>query len=224
MPRTLLFEPSRLLGLKFVDLYLIHHPRLIEHDVEGSWRDFEKIKEDGLARSIGVSNFKLMQLQVIIKVAKIKPAVNQIFFHPYNYHEHKSLLEYSAKHGIVTEAYGSLAPITKFPGGPVDVPVNAAAKRLGCTPGQVIFAWIRAKGVIIVTTSSKKTRLKEYLAVDDLPPLTDEEIQAIDEAGAKGLPLRAKLGRRVVTIFMTLALYGVYLAARKAFDTVGLHT
>ena len=45
----------------------------------------------------------------MVKIAEVKPAVNQIHMHPYNYHEHASLLEYQAKHGIVTEAYGSLA-------------------------------------------------------------------------------------------------------------------
>ncbi|KAG6863825.1 hypothetical protein C0991_002858, partial [Blastosporella zonata] len=62
-------------------------------------------------------------------------------------------------------------PITKFPGGPVDTPINAAAKRLGVTSNQVLFAWAKAKGAVIVTTSSKKGRLEEYLAVGDLREL-----------------------------------------------------
>ncbi|KAG6807879.1 hypothetical protein H0H93_000885, partial [Arthromyces matolae] len=96
------------LGLKYVDLYLIHQPTSVKHDVEGCWREFEKIKESGSARSIGVSNFNVEQLQALVKIAQIKPAVNQIRLHPYNYAENKSLLEYSAKHGIVVEAYSSL--------------------------------------------------------------------------------------------------------------------
>ncbi|KAG6917417.1 hypothetical protein DXG01_002686 [Tephrocybe rancida] len=171
------------LGLKYVNLYLIHGPMFVAPDFEGSWRILEKFKEDGLAKSIGVSNFGLEQLQLIVKIARIKPAIE---FHPYIYAQHKPVLEYSAKHDIVTEGYSSLAPITKFPGGPVDVPIAAAARRLGITPNQVIFAWVKAKGVVIVTTSSKKERLEEYLAVGDLPSLTEEEIAAIDEAGAKG--------------------------------------
>jgi diketogulonate reductase-like aldo/keto reductase len=80
------------------------------------------------------------------------------------------MLEYAAKHGIVIQAYSSLmfaplpsfyisdlnlshfcSPITKYPGGPVDAPINAAAKRLGATPTQVIMSWVRSKGVAIVT-------------------------------------------------------------------------
>ncbi|TFK52311.1 Aldo/keto reductase [Heliocybe sulcata] len=174
------------LDLKSVDLYLIHFPRLVESNMEASWREFEKIKENGLAKSIGVSNFTLEQLQKLMKTAKIVPAVNQINFHPYNYAEHKALLEYSAAHGIVTEAYSSLTPITKQPGGPVDTPVAAAARRLGASPVQVILKWVQQKGVAIVTTSSSKAHLTEYLAVADLPDLTDDELAAIDDAGAKG--------------------------------------
>ncbi|KZT27438.1 Aldo/keto reductase [Neolentinus lepideus HHB14362 ss-1] len=193
------------LDLKHIDLYLIHFPRLVEKNLETSWQEFEKIKEDGLAKSIGVSNFNLEQLQLLVKTAKIVPAVNQINFHPYNYASHKALLEYSAKHGIITEAYGSLTPITKTPGGPVDKPVAAAAKRLGASPVQVILKWVQQKGVVIVTTSSRKEHLTEYLAVADLPDLTDEEIAAIDEAGAKGPTSPMQKRNMAVKAFLTFA-------------------
>ncbi|OCH92655.1 Aldo/keto reductase [Obba rivulosa] len=173
------------LGLKQVDLYLIHNPKMVGN-LESDWRAFEKLQEAGLAKSIGVSNFTLSDMQDLWKVAKVKPAVNQIYFHPYNYAENKELLEFCKEHGVVVEAYSSLTPITRYPGGPVDKPVKAAAKRLGATPTQVILAWVKSKGAVIVTTSSTKEHLREYLAVGDLPPLTDEEIAAVDEAGAKG--------------------------------------
>ncbi|CAA7262783.1 unnamed protein product [Cyclocybe aegerita] len=177
------------LGLKYVDLYLIHNPRGVENgDLEGVWRKFEKFQEDGLAKSIGVSNFTIEDLQKVLKTARVTPAVNQIHLHPYNISENKELLEYHAKHGIITEAYGSLSPITRYPGGPVDVPLKKAAQRLGITPTQVVFLWVRAKGAVIVTTSSSKEHLLEYLAVGDLPDLTEEEVAAIDEAGANGPP------------------------------------
>ncbi|KIP10201.1 hypothetical protein PHLGIDRAFT_101545 [Phlebiopsis gigantea 11061_1 CR5-6] len=175
------------LGVDAVDLYLIHNPKL-QKNISQTWSEFEGFKKDGKAKSIGISNFDLQQLQDLLKSATVVPAVNQIFFNPYNYAEHKALLELSAQHGIVTEAYSSLAPITRYPGGPVDKPVNAAAKRLGATPTQVILAWVRSKGVVIVTTSSTKEHMQEYLEVADLPELTKEEVAAIDEAGAKGPP------------------------------------
>ncbi|KAF9013176.1 Aldo/keto reductase [Cyathus striatus] len=181
------------LGIKHVDLYLIHSPTIVPNgDFEGAWKEFEKIKEDGLATSIGVSNFSVEDLQKLLKTARIKPAANQIQLHPYNHSENAKLLEYHAKHGIITEAYGSLAPITKFPGGPVDGPLADAAKRLGASPTQVLFLWVKAKNTVIVTTSSSKQHLQEYFSVGDLPSLTDEEVKAIDDAGAKG-PLKLKV-------------------------------
>ncbi|KII86667.1 hypothetical protein PLICRDRAFT_43309 [Plicaturopsis crispa FD-325 SS-3] len=175
------------LGLEYVDLYLIHQPWAVDGKFEEPWKTFEKLQSEGLAKSIGVSNFSKDQLQLLIKTAHVIPAVNQIEFHPYNYLKHKPLLEYAAKRGIIIEAYGSLAPL-KTPGGAVDEPIKRAAKRIGATPTQVILSWVRAKGVVIVTTSANKAHLREYLAVADLPPLTPEEIAAIDEAGAKGPP------------------------------------
>jgi len=173
------------LGLSFVDLYLIHIPERVKIT---DWEEFEKIKRDGLARSIGVSNYNLEQLRALVEYAKIKPAVNQVEFHPYNYKDQKTLVEYAAQHEIVIEAYGVLSPITQFPGGPVDAPIAAAAKCRGVTPAQIILAWVRAKGAVIVTTSSKKQHLQEYLASSDIPPLTEDEIAAIDAAGAGGPP------------------------------------
>ncbi|KAI0043787.1 Aldo/keto reductase [Auriscalpium vulgare] len=199
------------LGLKFVDLYLIHQPGLVK-DIGSAWDEFVKLKDDGLAKSIGVSNFNVEQLQATIKTGKTKPAVNQIRFHPYNYASYKDLLEYSAKHGIVVEAYGSLAPITKTPGGPLDPVLAAIAKRIGGTPAQVIFKWVIAKGAVVVTTTSRPERLKEYLAVPELPDLTDAEVASIDAAGAT-LPLaipriasRAAVGT-VVLLLLTVLLF-----------------
>jgi len=175
------------LEMKQVDLYLIHYPLATENgDFERTWRGFERVKQEGLTKSIGVSNFTVEDLQKLLKIARVKPAVNQINLHPYNHAKHASLLTYHGTHGIVTEAYGSLAPITAFPGGPVDVPLEKAAKRLGITPTQVIFLWVKAKGAVIVTTSSSKQHLEQYIASGDLPPLTEEEVAAIDAAGAKG--------------------------------------
>ncbi|KAJ6622218.1 NADP-dependent oxidoreductase domain-containing protein [Mycena sp. CBHHK59/15] len=217
------------LGLKHVDLYLIHHPTTVIHDLEGAWSEFELIKKDGLAKSIGVSNFTLELLQRLAKTARVLPAVNQIEFHPYNYAKNKPLVTWCAQQGIVAEAYSSLSSITKFPGGPVDVPVAVTAERLGITATQVLLSWVRAKGVVIVTTSGSKEHLEEYMAVGDLPPLTDAEIAAIDDAGAKGPPGLLDVGVKVrggrVTLrcgiaalfFVSLAYMLVCMVARQMY-------
>jgi len=198
-------------------LYLIHSPLAIEKgEFERTWWGFEWAKQEGLTKSIGVSNFTVEDLQKLLKIAHVKPAVNQIRLHPYNYATHTSLLDYHATHGIVTEAYGSLAPITAFPGGPVDVPVEKAAQRLGITPTQVIFLWVKAKGAVIVTTSSSKQHLEQYMAAGDLPPLTEEEVAAIDAAGAKGPPVtllsvKEHLVRRALTVWSLTAFVALIL-------------
>ncbi|KAF9243808.1 NADP-dependent oxidoreductase domain-containing protein [Melanogaster broomeanus] len=206
------------LGLTFVDLYLVHFPGTLE-DIEIGWREFESLKEDGLAKSIGVSNFSLEQLQLLFKTAREKPVVNQIELHPYNYAENKELLAYCAKQGIVVEAYGSLNSITQNPGGPVDAVVDAIANRIDATPNQVIFAWVKSKRAAIVTTSRSKERLHEYLAVADLPPLTPEEIAAIDEAGAQGPPSASRVARTGKAV-MVLVL--IILAALRLYSGTGI--
>lgn len=95
------------------------------------------------------------------------------------------LLAYTASQGIVSEAYSALTPITRQPGGPVDKPVNEIAKRLNATADQVLLAWVKAKGAVAVTTSSKRSRLEGYLAAADLE-LTPADIAAIDSAGERG--------------------------------------
>ncbi|PPQ77074.1 hypothetical protein CVT25_014887 [Psilocybe cyanescens] len=219
------------LGLKHLDLYLIHTPSTIEQGggYEAVWSQFEKFKEEGLTKSIGVSNFTIEHLQQLLKIAKVKPAVNQIRLHPYNLTEHASLLEYHAKHGIITEAYGSLAPITTYPGGPVDAPLRKAAERLKITPTQVVFLWVKTKGAVIVTTSSSKQHLEEYFAVGDLPDLTAEEVAAIDAAGAKGPPTSfatVKLGGKVPAWWRILAviflmLIWLYFVSKPSTQELG---
>jgi len=173
------------LGVRHIDLYLIHHPRLAVPDIPTAWKEMEGLKDAGLVKSIGLSNFQVEQVETLLASAKIPPAVNQIVLHPYVYKQQTRLLEYLAEKGIVVEAYSPLIPVTQLPGGPVDKPVKAAAKRLGATDDQILLAWAKAKGAVVLTSSSKKERLEGYLQAGDLV-LTEEEIKDIDEAGAKG--------------------------------------
>jgi len=173
------------LNTSYVDLYLIHNPKLAVPDIPTVWAQMEKVQEEGFARSIGVSNFNEKQLEILLSSARIKPAANQIYLHPYIYQQQSPTLEYAAKHDIVIEAYGALTPVTGEPGGPVDAPLNEIATRLGATADQVLLAWIKAKGAVAVTTSSKKTRLLSYLSAGDLE-LSAEDVKAIDAAGAIG--------------------------------------
>lgn len=185
---TSIHNSLRNLGVSYVDLYLIHFPSLAVPDIPTAWKQFEKVKESGLAKSIGVSNFGVSDLAILLASAKIKPACNQILLHPYVYLRQVPILEYAAKEKIIIEAYSVLIPVTHQPGGPVDKPVNAIAQRLGATPDQILLAWAKAKGTVVVTSSTKKSRLEGYLAAGDLA-LTSEDIISIDVAGAIGTKL-----------------------------------
>jgi len=173
------------LGVQYVDLYLIHHPRLAIPDIPTAWRKMEDFKNDGLAKSIGISNFEVKDIQILLASAKTKPAVNQILLHPYVYVKQLPILEIGAAHNIVTEAFSSLTPVTSRRGGPVDKPLKKIAERLGATDDQVLLAWAKAKGAVVLTSSSKKSRLEGYLKAGDLE-LTADEIESIDEAGSRG--------------------------------------
>ncbi|TRM56427.1 NADP-dependent oxidoreductase domain-containing protein [Schizophyllum amplum] len=219
------------LGLKHVDLYLIHSPRLAgEKLLPSIWLEFEKLKASGEAKSIGVSNFEVDHFKILSSVATVTPAVNQIHLHPYNYTEMKPTLDYCAAHNIVVEAYSSLDPITKFPGGPLDEPLAAVASRRNASMVQAVFLWLRAKGVVIVTTSSTRSHMEEYLAVGDLEPLTVDEVAAIDEAGKDGPPaltlaMRARgqwrrIARRDVVLAIVLSVAFLHLLCRVSFMTV----
>ncbi|KAF9524920.1 Aldo/keto reductase [Crepidotus variabilis] len=173
------------LGVSYIDLYLIHHPRVARPDITTAWSEMEALKSAGLVKSIGVSNFGVKELETLLDKAKIKPAVNQIMLQPYVYAEQAPTIDFCNKHGIIVEGYSPLIPVTQLPNGPVTRPLKGAAKRLKATEDQVLLAWARAKGAVILTSSSKKSRLEGYLAAGDLA-LSEDEIKAIDKAGAKG--------------------------------------
>ncbi|KAG9120380.1 hypothetical protein FRC07_004147, partial [Ceratobasidium sp. 392] len=140
------------LGIPSVDLYLIHSPR-VAPDILKTWSELESAHEYGKAKSIGVSNFNIDQIKLILEHGNIPPAVNQIEFHPYNYEVNKELLEFCRKHGVQVESYGGLWPISAFPKGKLDDVIATIAKRLGpkVTPAQVLLSWVYAKGVVVVT-------------------------------------------------------------------------
>ncbi|KAK8849836.1 hypothetical protein IAR55_005172 [Kwoniella newhampshirensis] len=186
------------LGVDYLDLYLIHFPRAADNGggIAKVWRSFEKLKKDKKVKSIGVSNYDHDQLKELLDIAEIKPAVNQIRYHAYNAVENGPLLALSQKHGIVTEAYSSLTPITRTPGGPADkvgaTIAEQLSKRYGkeVTVGQTILDWLRSTGIAAVTTSNKEYRLKEQLTVfeNDFPLLTAEEAKTYELAGPGWVP------------------------------------
>ncbi|KAA1469441.1 Aldo/keto reductase [Dentipellis sp. KUC8613] len=179
------------LQLDYVDLFLIHTPTHYFGQFKEIWKQFEDIKKEGLAKSIGVSNFRVQDFEEFLGSATVVPAINQIEYHPYVFKESAALLDYHKKHGIVTESFAGQSPVFRSKGGPLDPVLTAAAERLSkasgktITEGHVLLLWQRQRGIVAVTTTTKEARLHEYISIADAPELTPEELQAIDEAGSK---------------------------------------
>ncbi|KAL5630455.1 hypothetical protein BROUX41_000327 [Berkeleyomyces rouxiae] len=174
------------LGLDYVDLYLIHQPFFANDDpakLQARWAELEALHDAGLARSIGVSNYLQSHLETVLATARIPPAVNQIEFHPHL--QHGGLLDFHRKHGILTEAYSPLTPITQnIPGGSPVKPIwQRLAAKYGVTDSDVGLRWVLDQGVLPITTSGNEERLKGFL--EKLPKfkLTPDEIEEINAAG-----------------------------------------
>jgi 2,5-diketo-D-gluconate reductase A len=165
------FERSRsLLGLEYVDLYLIHWPAPALGKYVDSWRALEKLTTDGLVRAIGVSNFQPAHLEKLAETASIVPAVNQIELHPYL--QQAEVREYDDEHGIATEAWSPLARGGSLLGEPA---VQAIAEKLGRTAAQVVLRWHLQLGNVVIPKSVTPSRIAENFDVFGFE-LTDADL------------------------------------------------
>ncbi|KAH9825307.1 NADP-dependent oxidoreductase domain-containing protein [Melampsora americana] len=177
------------LKLDYVDLYLIHTPNFVSEpgapSLQEAWKMMEEIQSEGLAKSIGVSNYMIHELKETLKIAKVKPAVNQIEFHPYVWTEAEPLLKFMKEEGIALAAYGPQIPVVKKPGGKLDPILERISKKRNLTDGQVLLKWAKAHNAIVVTTSGKEERMKLNLeaVMKNEEDLSDEEIEEINKAG-----------------------------------------
>mmetsp|Transcript_118287 Transcript_118287/g.314777 ORF Transcript_118287/g.314777 Transcript_118287/m.314777 type:complete len:315 (-) Transcript_118287:208-1152(-) len=175
------------MGLEHFDLYLIHAPfqrsgEPFQTPLKLAWSQMESLVDAGLARSIGVSNWRVCDLEEVFEAARIKPACNQVEAHPYL--QQPALLKYCKARGISVSAYGCQLPLTRdlLQGGPADAAVAEAAKHHGVTPGQVLLRWSHQVGFVPVTTTGRPERMAEYLRVFSFE-LSLEELEAISAAG-----------------------------------------
>jgi 2,5-diketo-D-gluconate reductase A len=164
------------LGLDYVDLYLIHWPVPSEGRALDTWRAFERIQLDGRARTIGVSNFRIEDLQMLEREAALLPTVNQIELHP---HLHQTeLREWHAERGIATEAWSPLAQGDLLN----NATVAAIASRHERTPAQVILRWHLQLGNVVIPKSATPSRIRENFALFDFELAEEDmtELAALD--------------------------------------------
>jgi 2,5-diketo-D-gluconate reductase A len=166
------------LGFDYVDLFLIHWPlpTVYNGDFVSTWKALEEFKNDGRARSIGVSNFQIEHLERLASETDTVPAVNQIEVHPYFTNE--AVRGYGREHGIVTQAWSPIAQ-----GGVLEDPAIARiAEKMGKTPAQVVLRWHIQRGDIVFPKSVTHSRMEENFDLFDfeLDPSDMEGITALD--------------------------------------------
>lgn len=156
------FDASlRRLGLAAVDLYLIHWPMPARGLYIDSWRALVRLRAEGRARSIGVSNFGPDHLRRIVDATGEVPVVNQVEAHPW--FQQQALRALHASVGIRTQAWSPLGQGRLL----AEPAVRRIAARLGKTPAQVVLRWHLENGLLAIPKSADPGRLRENLDILD---------------------------------------------------------
>lgn len=171
-------EGSRVrLGVEQVDVYLIHWPNPSVDRYVDSWRAMVELREQGLVRSIGVSNFTQAHLTRLGDEVGVLPAVNQVELHPR--FPQTELREFHAAHGILTESW---SPLGRAGDVFTEPAIADAARAHGVTPAQVVLRWHVQLGCLPIPKSADPVRQAQNLDVFGFE-LTDAEVEAITALG-----------------------------------------
>jgi 2,5-diketo-D-gluconate reductase A len=178
-PRATLdaFEASlERLGLDHVDLCLIHGSGIEAERLLGAWQALEWIHREEAARTIGVTNFGIEELELLEQAARSRPAVNQIELNPRL--QQPELCALHLARGITTEAWGPLGQ-DELLGDPV---ISRLAEGHGKTPAQVVLRWQLQLGHVAVTKPVSPARVRESIDLFDFE-LCHRELAAIADLG-----------------------------------------
>lgn len=177
------------LNCEYLDLYLIHwpaskavHDNWIEINKE-TWQALEYLYEQGLVKAIGVCNFKINQLEELIKIAKIKPMVNQIEFHIGVYN--KDILDYCNRNNIIVEAWSPLGSGKLFK---VDE-LKEMASKYNVSVAQLCIRWCLQNNTLPLPKSKNIERIKNNLDVFNFE-ITNEDMEYLNnfrKVGSSGL-------------------------------------
>lgn len=171
----------KLLGLDYIDLYLLHKPY---GNYYAAWRALEKLYKEGLIRAIGVTSFCNERLQDLFLHNEIKPALNQLETHPF--FQQKTANEFLHKEGIVHEAWAPFAE------GQNDIfhhlVLSAIAQKHGKTVGNVVLRWLNQRNVVVIPKSVRKDRMIENFNSFDFT-LSEDEMQAISKLDTGKSPI-----------------------------------
>ena len=160
------------LRVDYLDLYLIHWP--VPGCFTRTWDELIRLREEGLIRSIGVSNFERLHLDQLASVSSVLPVVNQFETHPL--WKHEKLVDYCQQKGIAVQAYAPLAQ-----GSYQDRPIlTQIGKTYGKSAVQVGLRWLVQRGISVIPRSVRPERIAENAGIFDFK-LTEAEMQAIDQ-------------------------------------------
>lgn len=161
----------QLLGLDYIDLYLIHQP---VGDVYGAWRTLSRLRREGVLRAIGVSNFSPDRLVDFCLHQEIRPAVNQIEINPLC--QQAQALAYNQKYGVVSQAWAPFAEGRNHLFS--NAVIEAIARKHSRTPAQVMLRWLIERGASFVCKTTNPQRMQENLGVWDFS-LDSEDLAQI---------------------------------------------
>jgi len=166
----------RRLGVDQVNLYIVHWPR---GGPTWAWPGMERARELGHARSIGVSNFGVAELEQVLAVAASPPVVNQVQFSPFEYR--RALLEECERRGVVLEAYSPLGSGRHLGSDAVE----RIAQRLGRTSAQVLLRWCVQREIPVIPKSTHRERIEENAQIFDFELSAEDmaELDALDRTG-----------------------------------------
>jgi 2,5-diketo-D-gluconate reductase A len=165
------------LGLDYVDLYLMHWPSPTRGLYVETWAEMQSLRDEGLARSVGVSNFMPEHLIALKEADLPTPPINQIELHPGL--QQRETTDYAVANDIVIEAWSPLAQ-----GGVLQDPnIAAIAGRHGKTPAQVILRWHIQDGRVVIPKSVTPSRIKENFEIFDFE-LTEDDMAALESLDA----------------------------------------
>jgi diketogulonate reductase-like aldo/keto reductase len=173
------------LGVEHVDLYLVHWP---QRGPTWAWRGMERARELGYARSIGVSNFDVRDLDQVIATAKVAPVVDQLQFSPFEYR--RKLLDAAEQRRVAVEAYSPLGTGRHLGNNTV----KRLASRIERTPAQVLLRWCLQHDLIVIPKSTHRNRIEENARIFDFALSAKDmaELDALDETGGTDSALEDK--------------------------------
>ncbi|PRY67259.1 2,5-diketo-D-gluconate reductase A [Glaciihabitans tibetensis] len=175
-------ESLELLGMDYVDLYLIHWPAPEQNRYTEAWRALVKLQEDGRVRSIGVSNFKSHHLNRLRDTSDVLPVLNQVELHPWLPQLETRTFDRSL--GILTESWSPLAR-GRVLGNDI---LDSIADKHGKSPAQVVLRWHIQLGLVVIPKSNSLDRIRENSQVFDFT------LDVADVAAIAGLETGERTG------------------------------